>query len=128
MRRIKRCLLFVVFISAGVFAQEKQEGHTNTNKFKQLYDEFSTPNMYRAASGAPGAAYYQQQADYKMDITLDDVNVDFNTNGIVNLTLGGQQTTVNLNDYLEQALSQIDTQQIEQDTGVNVGDFLDMLF
>ncbi len=59
-------------------AQEKEKekkvvvGHTNTNKFKQLYDEFSTPNMYRAASGAPGVAYYQQQADYKMDIVLDE--------------------------------------------------------
>ena len=49
-------------------------GHTNQNKFKQLYDEFATPNMYRTASGAPGAAYYQQQADYKMDIELDDKN------------------------------------------------------
>ena len=39
-----------------------------------MYDEFSTPNMYRTASGAPGSAYYQQQADYKMDIVLDDKN------------------------------------------------------
>jgi len=30
--------------------------------------------MYRSASGAPGVAYYQQQADYKMDIVLDDKN------------------------------------------------------
>ncbi|WP_010136976.1 M1 family metallopeptidase [Ochrovirga pacifica] len=49
-------------------------GHSNNNKFKQLYDEFSTPNMYRSASGAPGVAYYQQQADYEMDIVLDDEN------------------------------------------------------
>ncbi|CDF80505.1 Zn-dependent aminopeptidase [Formosa agariphila KMM 3901] len=53
-------------------APERKQGHTNNNKFKQLYDEFSTPNMFRTASGAPGPAYYQQQADYKMDITLDD--------------------------------------------------------
>ena len=68
-----------MFISASVFAQEEQSkdrelGHTNNNKFKQLYDEFSTPNMFRTASGAPGPAYYQQKADYKMDIELDDVN------------------------------------------------------
>ncbi len=70
-------LLCVVFVSTSVFAQEQTEfktGHENKNKFKQLYDEFSTPNMYRAASGAPGSAYYQQQADYKMDIVLDDKN------------------------------------------------------
>lgn len=71
--------LSIFFISTSLFSQneEKQErkpGHTNTNKFRQMYNEFSTPNMYRAASGAPGSAYYQQQADYKMDIVLDDKN------------------------------------------------------
>ena len=51
---------------------ERKPGHYNTNRFKQLYEEFSTPNQYRSASGAPGPAYYQQQADYKMDLTLND--------------------------------------------------------
>ena len=51
---------------------ERKPGHYNTNRFKQLYEEFSTPNQYRSASGAPGPAYYQQQADYKMSITLND--------------------------------------------------------
>jgi hypothetical protein len=39
-----------------------------------MYDLFATPNMYRTASGAPGPEYYQQQADYKIDIELDDKN------------------------------------------------------
>jgi len=39
-----------------------------------MYQEFATPNTYRSASGAPGPDYYQQQADYKMKITLDDKN------------------------------------------------------
>ena len=51
---------------------ERKPGHYNTNRFKQLYEEFSTPNQYRSASGAPGPAYYQQQADYKMALTLND--------------------------------------------------------
>ncbi|KAB1067799.1 M1 family metallopeptidase [Tamlana haliotis] len=77
MRKIVYFCLSLVFVTSGMYAQEEEKeqvktGHTNTNKFKQLYDEFSTPNMYRAASGAPGVAYYQQQADYKMDIVLDD--------------------------------------------------------
>jgi len=54
--------------------QERKQGHYNTNKFKQLYEEFATPNMYRTGSGAPGPEYYQQQADYKMDIEIDDEN------------------------------------------------------
>ncbi|WP_417290270.1 M1 family metallopeptidase [Corallibacter sp.] len=81
MKKVKYLFLSVLFVSAGMFAQEQDQekperkpGHTNNNKFKQLYDEFSTPNMFRTASGAPGPAYYQQQADYKMDINLDDKN------------------------------------------------------
>ncbi len=79
MKTIKYFLLSLAFISVSAFAQnqeqpERKPGHTNQNKFKQMYEEFSTPNMYRTASGAPGSAYYQQQADYKMDIVLDDKN------------------------------------------------------
>ena len=54
--------------------QEREPGHINQNKFRQMYQEFATPNMYRSASGTPGPNYYQQQADYKMDIELDDKN------------------------------------------------------
>ena len=50
------------------------KGHYNISKFKQLQEELPTPNAYRTASGAPGFAYYQQQADYVMNITLDDKN------------------------------------------------------
>ena len=81
MKKLKYLFLSALFLSVSAFAQdqtedkkERQPGHTNNNKFKQLYEEFSTPNMYRAASGAPASAYYQQQADYKMDLKLDDVN------------------------------------------------------
>lgn len=41
-------------------------------KFAQLGTDLPTPNVYRTASGAPGHEYYQQQADYEMDIILDD--------------------------------------------------------
>ena len=48
--------------------------NTNESKFRQLKQELPTPNLYRSASGAPGPWYYQQQADYVMDIHLDDEN------------------------------------------------------
>jgi hypothetical protein len=48
-----------------------ETGYYDTNKFSQMYDLLATPNMFRT-SGAPGPAYYQQQADYKIDIELDD--------------------------------------------------------
>ena len=54
--------------------KEREPGHYNQSRFKQLYEEFATPNNYRSASGAPGPDYYQQQADYVMDIELDDKN------------------------------------------------------
>ncbi|GGD44702.1 M1 family metallopeptidase [Muriicola marianensis] len=69
----------LILFAALSFAQEqtkteREPGHTNQNKFRQMYQEFATPNMYRSASGTPGPSYYQQQADYKMDIELDDKN------------------------------------------------------
>ena len=44
----------------------------NDNKFRQLGQELPTPNVYRAASGAPGHEYWQQKADYKIAVVLDD--------------------------------------------------------
>ena len=74
-------LILVLFFPVLLFAQEKtatvapkQTGKYDTNKFSQMYDLLATPNMFRTASGAPGPAYYQQQADYKIDIELDDKN------------------------------------------------------
>ena len=65
-----------VFLVTFSFAQDSTaiQGHKNNNKFKQLYEEFATPNRFRTASGAPGVDYYQQQVDYQMDIELDDAN------------------------------------------------------
>jgi hypothetical protein len=61
----------------------KQSGRYDHNKFSQMYDLLATPNMFRTASGAPGPAYYQQQADYKIDIELDDKNSKLNGSEIV---------------------------------------------
>jgi hypothetical protein len=42
-------------------------------KFEQLGTSLPTPNTYRTASGAPGKDYWQQRADYKIELTLDDI-------------------------------------------------------
>jgi len=45
------------------------------DQFRQLNDDkFRSPNIYRTASGAPGHAYWQQEADYKIQVALDDEN------------------------------------------------------
>ena len=59
-------LLFTLFASA--------QENTNTSKFKQLSDILPTPNVYRTASGAPGHEYYQQKADYVINVQLDEKN------------------------------------------------------
>tara|TARA_R110000765_G_scaffold202_8_gene569 strand:- start:35 stop:2305 length:2271 start_codon:yes stop_codon:yes gene_type:complete len=107
MIRIKYAFASVLFLFVALgFAQEKvtkekEPGHYNQSKFKQLYEEFSTPNTYRSASGAPGPDYYQQQADYVMDILLDDKNAK----------ISGQETityTNNSPDDLEYLWLQLD--------------------
>ena len=62
---MKKILLLSLLqlISVSIFAQKK---------FAQLDQELPTPNEYRNAAGAPGHHYYQQKADYKMNITIDD--------------------------------------------------------
>lgn len=67
---MKRITLALILVSA--FGTINAQENTNKNKFRQLKEEFATPNIYRTASGAPGHGYYQQKADYIIDITLDD--------------------------------------------------------
>ena len=75
-KKIKNLSFFFIFTCSFLVSQEVKvpTGHKNNNKFKQLYEEFSTPNRYRTASGSPGKDYYQQKVDYTMDIILDDKN------------------------------------------------------
>lgn len=61
-------LLCLMLLPTLIIAQE----NTNNNKFRQLGQELPTPNVYRAASGAPGHQYWQQQVDYEIDIELND--------------------------------------------------------
>jgi len=66
--------LFALAQTITAEKSSKEGSRYDTNKFSQMYDLLATPNMFRTASGAPGPAYYQQQADYKIDIELDDKN------------------------------------------------------
>lgn len=77
---MNKLILSIAFLCGfTVFAQEKEDktekkaSERNVqNPFRGMYQEFATPNQYRTASGAPGVAYYQQQADYVMQIEIDD--------------------------------------------------------
>ena len=68
---MNRVLSVVMFSLLGTFVFAQVE-NTNTNKFRQMYQELPTPNTYRTASGAPGHEYYQQQANYDIELVLND--------------------------------------------------------
>ncbi|MFN8231297.1 MAG: M1 family metallopeptidase [Bacteroidia bacterium] len=67
----------LLLISTKFFAQNIQNNPKSNhgNKFEQLGTILPTPNEYRTASGSPGAKYWQQQADYDIDVKLDEKNL-----------------------------------------------------
>jgi len=65
----KLLILFVALIISVPLSAQDWKG-----KFEQLDQQLPTPNEYRSASGAPGAKYWQQQADYLINAELNDQN------------------------------------------------------
>ena len=67
---MKRLILTILVVLSGqdLWAQEWGK------KFEQLGTMLPTPNEYRSASGAPGPAYWQQRADYVIELELNDDN------------------------------------------------------
>lgn len=63
------------------------------DKFRQLNDDkFRSPNIYRTASGAPGHAYWQQEADYKIEVALDDENQSITAQSTITYTNNSPDT------------------------------------
>jgi len=102
-------------MSQEVSDDSKQKGHLNTNKFRQMYQEFSSPNMFRTAAGAPGPAYYQQQADYKINIELDDLNKRIYGDEIVTYTNNSPDNLEYLWVQLDQNVRKKDSPSLEKD-------------
>src|SRR3954464_13641143 len=67
-------LIFCSLFSLGQNIQNNPQSN-HGNKFEQLGTILPTPNEYRTASGAPGSKYWQQRADYDIDVTLDEKNL-----------------------------------------------------
>ena len=61
-------IVFLLFaIAFGGYSQNQWKG-----KFEQLGDLLPTPNSYRTGSGSPGSTYWQQRADYVIDVEVND--------------------------------------------------------
>ena len=67
---------FLFFIFAGFtnlsFAAIDQSKGSFEDKFRQLDEVFPSPNLSRPATGEPGPMYWQQRADYKIQIKLNE--------------------------------------------------------
>ncbi len=101
MQRRIALLLTIAMLLLGVNPTSIAQENTNKNKFRQLGQELPTPNIYRTASGAPGHQYWQNQADYQMEVTLDDEKQ----------TITGRETITyhnNSPDHLEYLWLQLD--------------------
>jgi hypothetical protein len=59
----------IVLVSVATLSAMAQPSQ---GKFEQLGNVLPTPNSYRTGSGAPGEAYWQQRADYVIDVELND--------------------------------------------------------
>ncbi len=70
-----RFTLALLLVSRPALAQQPtpaptvRPGTPDTSPFRPL--ELAPPNEYRSASGLPGPAYWQQQADYTIRASLD---------------------------------------------------------
>ncbi|MBW3545501.1 MAG: M1 family metallopeptidase [Bacteroidetes bacterium] len=72
---IRKWGFMLLALAAGIPAiAQQQEENVYKRKFEQLDQELRSPNVYRTASGAPGHQYWQQQADYDIDVTIHDDN------------------------------------------------------
>ena len=79
--RILAGALTMLFVAGTAFAQEWER------KFEQLGTDLPTGNSYRTASGAPGSNYWQQKADYVIDVEIDDATQMLIIRGIVNINI-----------------------------------------
>jgi hypothetical protein len=64
--------LFLVLVGPAFSQGIQQTKGTFSDKFRQLEEVLPTPNSYRNAAGQPGHEYWQQQADYVIEVKLDE--------------------------------------------------------
>ncbi len=60
----------VIGTAAAQIVEASKRGQHDS--FRQLEELLPTPNAFRTASGAPGRDYWQQQANYEINVELDD--------------------------------------------------------
>ena len=69
MKKILIICLFSLTTNLNAHPIDQSKGKFE-DKFRQLDEVFPGPNQYRAATGEPTNEYWQQQADYEINIEL----------------------------------------------------------
>jgi Peptidase family M1 domain len=76
---LSQAIVIAVFLvsccdfDSSVFGQSiTNSKFSQEDKFRQMDEVWPTPNGFRSAAGEPGHEYWQQRADYVIDIKLDD--------------------------------------------------------
>ena len=64
---------FLLLVFTTLFSVNAQTNPWQ-GKFEPIDNMIAPPNTYRTASGAPGKAYWQQRANYKIKVILDEKN------------------------------------------------------
>jgi hypothetical protein len=72
LRSLATCIVALLLANAAVAQVERPDKRKQPDRFRQLEELLPTPNAYRTASGAPGRDYWQQQANYEINVELDD--------------------------------------------------------
>ena len=71
MKKIMIVCLFSLIANLNAHPVDQSKGIFE-DKFRQLDEAFPSPDLNRPATGEPGPAYWQQRADYKIKIKLDE--------------------------------------------------------
>ena len=71
---MKKVFLFGLSLLIALTGTAQEQPKKWQGKFEQLDQILPTPNSYRSSSGAPGPDYWQQRADYIINVELNDEN------------------------------------------------------
>ena len=75
MQKLLSAFALILMLSIQSYSQPlRNPGSNHGNRFEQLDYLLQDPNEYRTASGAPGPKYWQQRADYDINVEIDENN------------------------------------------------------
>src|SRR3954465_8909580 len=112
MKRMRNIICIFIFLSADIslFGQNVSK-YDQHEAFAPLFYPAYGDNV-RAAHGAPGPAYWQNRADYKIDALLDDAAQSISGNVLITYTNNSPQSLPFVWLQLDQNIYRADSRSI----------------